>query len=284
MFERLLTDPLSRGLLTALAGPRFKMRGYNIRRMTGAYDPPPAHEWHRDSPGEFGIGIFLTDVPPREHAATALVPGSHFYPYDPRWNTMLPGAFRGFDRLKGRDRHARRLEAEKLGQAAGAYGKRGDFYLFINDVWHGREPNLHGSQTMVALLGAFPTEFPFPDAVPLPPPAVLEALPPVIREVVRQDQPPNEGRDTILHWMLSTRPPLRRVRGDVFYEARRERRFADLLSWPKRFVPAAKGLAMRVRGTVKLAAYYTRMYTWHALRWVYRRTLKRHHHADGAAR
>src|SRR5712692_4765163 len=29
MFEKILTDPLSRGLLTALAGRRFKMRGYN---------------------------------------------------------------------------------------------------------------------------------------------------------------------------------------------------------------------------------------------------------------
>jgi hypothetical protein len=282
MFERLLTDPVSRGLITALAGPRFKMRGYNVRRMTGAYDPPPAHEWHRDSPGEFGMGIFLTDVLPREHAATALVPGSHLFPYDPRWHTMLPGAFRGADVLKRRDAAARRLAAEKLQGASGAYGRRGDFYLFINDVWHGREPNLHGSQTMVALLGAYPTEFPFPDLVPMPPADVLDALPPAIREVVRQDQEPNTGKDSLLHWTLAARPPMTRVKGDVFYDAWRERRRADRLSW---LVPgsaarvAARAAAGKVRWAAKYARdfgpYYARLYPRLAARWVYRHALKR---------
>lgn len=120
MFERILTDPLSRGLLRAVVGERFKMRGYNIRRMSGAYDPPPAHEWHRNSRGEFFI--------------------------------------------------------------------------------------------------------------PLPSPEVIEKLSPAIQEVVRQDQPQNAARDTVVHQMLATR---RKARfRDPFYMARLERRIADAVSWP----------------------------------------------------
>ncbi len=300
LFEKILTDPLSRGLLTALAGPRFKMRGYNIRRMTGAYNPAPAHEWHRDSPGEFGIGIFLTDVLPGEHAATALVPGSHLFPFDPRWNTLFPGPYPGLQWFKGHNQMSRKLAQVALKDAAGAYGKRGDFYLFINDVWHGREPNLRGSQTMVSLCGAFPTEFPYPDKVPVPPPEVLERLSPVIREVVRQDQPPNDGRDSLLHWTLANRQKI--TLGDPFFAARLERKTADLVSaicmpgvWMGEhgrrgvryfifratrtgFVRAMASPALAayyVRKYFKLGVYYGRLYPRLGVRWVYRRTLKR---------
>lgn len=238
MFEKILTDPLSRGLLSKVAGERFKMRGYNIRRMSGAYDPPPAHEWHRDSPGEFCIGIFLTDVAPDEHGATALVPGSHRFPFDPRWNTLFSGPYRGFKLFLDKNRYSRRLAQTALKGASGAYGRRGDFYVFLNDVWHGRQPNLHGSQTMVALLGAFPTEFPYPDKVPLPAPEVLAKLSPAIQEVVRQDQPPNAARDTVIHQMLATRPTPRF--GDPFYMARLERKIADAASWP--YILYARGV------------------------------------------
>jgi putative 2OG-Fe(II) oxygenase len=230
MFEKILTDPLSRGLLDRVAGRRFKMRGYNVRRMTGAYDPPPAHEWHRDSPGEFCVGIFLTDVEPEEHGATALVPGSHRFPYDPRWNALFSEPYRGLKVFLRKNRYNRRLAQTALHGATGAYGRRGDFYLFLNDVWHGRQPNLHGRETMVALLGAFPTEFPYPDRVPMPPPDVVGALPGAIREVVRQDQPANETRDTFIHEMLDTRPQARFR--DPFYMARLERKVADAVSYP----------------------------------------------------
>ena len=303
LFEKILTDPLSRGLLTRVAGERFKMRGYNIRRMTGAYDPPPAHEWHRDSPGEFGIGIFLTDVAAEEHGATALVPGSHLFPFDPRWNTLFPGPYRGVEWFQRHNPMSRRLGAMALRHASGAYGKRGDFYIFINDVWHGRQPNLRGSQSMVALLGAFPTEFPYPDIVPMPSADVLERLSPAIREVVRQDQPPNEGRDTVLHWMLANRQKLRL--SSPFLGAWLERRMADALSFmvmPEAWAGGARrsglrgvlfraarsssrGLALVVfsprvaayyaRKYFKLGAYYARLYPRLTVRWVYRRTLKR---------
>jgi len=238
MFERILTEPLSRGLLRAVVGERFKMRGYNIRRMSGAYDPPPAHEWHRDSRGEFCIGIFLTDVAPEEHGATALVPGSHLFPFDPRWNALFSEPYRGLKVFLKKNRYSRRLAETALKGAAGAYGRRGDFYIFFNDVWHGRQPNLHGSQTMVALLGAFPTEFPYPDKVPTPSREVIERLSPAIQEVIRQDQPPNPSRDTVIHEMLATR---RKARfRDPFYMARLERKIADAASLP--YILYANGL------------------------------------------
>lgn len=270
LFEKILTDPLSRGFLRKVVGERFKMRGYNIRRMSGTYDPPPAHEWHRDSRGEFCIGIFLTDVAPEEHGATALIPGSHRFPFDPRWNALFSEPYRGLKLFLKKNRYSRRLAQTALKGASGAYGRRGDFYMFFNDVWHGRQPNLHGSQNMVALLGAFPTEFPYPDKVSMPSPEVIGKLSPVIQEVIRQDQPPNPTRDTVVHEMLDTRPKARF--GDPFYMAQAERKVADAASWP--FVRYARSLAL-VRHRLALTRHYARLavlvYGRNGARWVYRR-------------
>src|SRR5260370_29481800 len=71
MVERVLTDSLTSGILRRMGGRYLKFRGYNIRRMTGSYDPRPSfpkrsalpHEWHRDSPAALGIGIFLPHIP-----------------------------------------------------------------------------------------------------------------------------------------------------------------------------------------------------------------------------
>ena len=70
--------------------------------VTGSYDPGPMpslpkevtlpHDWHRDSPGEFGIGIFLSDVPDGGNGGTALMRGSHLFPYCPRWQALRPAA------------------------------------------------------------------------------------------------------------------------------------------------------------------------------------------------
>ena len=278
LFEKILTDPLSRGLLSNVAGQRFKMRGYNVRRMSGAYDPPPAHEWHRDSPGEFCVGIFLTDVEPEEHGATALVPGSHMFPFDPRWNALFSEPYRGLKVFLKKNKYSRRLAETALKNAGGAYGRRGDFYVFLNDVWHGRQPNLHGGQAMVALLGAFPTEFPYPDKVPMPAPEMLATLSPAIQEVVRQDQPPNASRDTVIHEMLARRRQLQF--GDAFYMARLERRIADAASWP--YVKYARGVTF-VRHRLALASHYAKMYGRHGARWVYRRARGRWPKSDAGA-
>lgn len=101
LVEQVLSDPLSSGVLKQLAGENIKFRGYNVQRMTGEPDPRPMigispnpHEWHRDSPGEFGIALFLEDIPGPENGATSLVPGSHYFPYCPRWNCLFGPPFK----------------------------------------------------------------------------------------------------------------------------------------------------------------------------------------------
>lgn len=205
LFEKMLTDPLTRPIIDELTGGNIKLRGFNIRRMTGAYDPPPSHEWHRDSTGEIGFGILLTDVGPGENAATSFVPGSHLFPYCPRWNnlfysapSLLPGLWKLslFNKLL-----ARRV----LRNATGGFGRQGDAYIFINDIWHGRQPNLKGQETMVVLIGAFPTDYEFPDRVVPPSEEILSKLPPTVAQVASCRLPANPPKSTILRRMLERR-------------------------------------------------------------------------------
>lgn len=98
MFEQFLTDPSAAAVLEAVAGKNLKLRGYNIRRMTGEYNPSPfhgepsslPHEWHIDSPGELCISFLFNDVPDQGNAATAFVPGSHTFPYRNVFSALLP--------------------------------------------------------------------------------------------------------------------------------------------------------------------------------------------------
>lgn len=245
MFETLLGDPGFGHVLRNVAGERIKLRGFNVRLMTGEWDPPPAHEWHRDSPGEIGLGILLTDVEPGVAGATALVPGSHEFPYDPRQKTLFPGPYAGLRQLAHFNPFARLLARSVLGPATGAAGSRGDAYFFVNDTWHGRQPNLRGACSMVVLIGAFPTEFPYPDEVPLPTAEVRAALPPRVAEALRQDQLPNADRTSYLHQLLAERA--RRPEPLLFRLARYERAFADVVSSA---VVRARGAARAVLGAV----------------------------------
>jgi hypothetical protein len=243
MVERVLTDSLTSALLRRMGGRYLKFRGYNIRRMTGRYDPGPSyprrsalpHEWHRDSPGEMGIGVFLSDIPEGGNAGTALVPGSHLFPYDPRWNTLFHCRYRaktlaysGIPFLARIAPFNRLLARSVLRQRQEGAGRCGDLFFFFNDVWHGRYPNLHGRQSMLMLLGAFPTDFPFPDEVTPPPAEVLAKLPLAVRLAASAQAPVNEERETLMHWMLANRRPLRPF--GLFSLARLERRIADRLS------------------------------------------------------
>jgi hypothetical protein len=244
LVEKILSDPFSGGALKELAGEQIKFRGYNIQRMTGAADPKPnigvapnPHEWHRDSLGEFGIALFLEDVPGPDNGATSLVPGSHYFPYCPRWNCLFGPPYKTryghsglnwflrhnfFNRLLGRNVVAK--------TATGAYGKQGDFYFFINDVWHGREPNINGRTGIKVMIGAFPADDPFPDKVVPPDDSVLAKLPPLVRRAAGQYAAvaSASNNDTILKRVRlhrsETRPAL------IFKLAQLERQFADVFS------------------------------------------------------
>ncbi|HWY88422.1 MAG TPA: hypothetical protein VNX28_17045 [Gemmataceae bacterium] len=240
--DKILTHPTTKGVLRRMVGEHVKFRGYNVRLMTGNYDPGPVpslpreltlpHDWHRDSPGEFGIGIFLSDVPEGGNGGTALMRGSHMFPYCPRWHTLLNSYWHttGASRIKGRPLFARfavfnRLLGKLLRRrAVEAGGTHGDCYFFFNDVWHGRYQNLHGRQTMIVLIGCFPTEFPFPDEVKQSARDVLDRLPESIRKGLTA-QPENKDKSTLVHWMLANRRPAMPL--GLFYLARLERILAN---------------------------------------------------------
>jgi len=240
--ERILTHPISAAVFRRMVGEHVKFRGYNIRLMTGNYDPGPApglppevtlpHDWHRDSPGEFGIGIFLSDVPEGGNGGTALMRGSHLFPFCPRWNTLLSTYWyvSAEPRIEGRPFFARFAPFNRLlgkllrRRATEATGRLGDCYFFFNDVWHGRYQNLHGRQTMIVLLGGFPTEFPFPDEVKAQPREVMDQLPASIRKGV-SPQPDNTDRSALVYWMLANRRRIWPL--GLFFMARLERILAS---------------------------------------------------------
>ena len=243
LVEKILRDPLSAGVLKELAGEHIKFRGYNIQKIT-AYDPKPnigvapnPHEWHRDSPGEIGIALFLEDVPGPNNGATSLIPGSHYFPYCPRWNCLFGPPYlrklyrRGFGPFLIFNYFSRMLAKRVvIKTATGAYGKQGDFYFFINDVWHGREPNIEGRTPIKVMIGAFPSDMPFPDKVVPPDQPTLMKLPPLVRRAAAQEAPASTGPapDTILKRILAHRR--NHEPAPIFKLAQLERKVADFIS------------------------------------------------------
>lgn len=230
MFETFLTHDLTKPVIEALAGKNFKLRGYNVRRMTGAYNPAPAHEWHRDSLGEFGFGILLTDIEPDENAATSFVPGSHLYPYCPRWNNLFYVPRNIIPWLVKIAPISKLLGKNVLKNHTAAFGKKGDAYIFINDTWHGRQPNLHGKEAMVVLIGAYPTDYEFPDKVTPPTADILAKLPPHVAAAASCKLPVNEMSDTILRRTIKNRIPVGTF--TLWRAAQIERKLVNLLSKP----------------------------------------------------
>jgi Phytanoyl-CoA dioxygenase (PhyH) len=233
-FEKIFTDPLTSKVLRGMAGEHVKIRDVNCRQMTGTIDDGdflnPPHEWHRDSLGEFGIGVFLNEVPSGDNAGTAVVPGSHKYPWCARWNVMfgdplylnrkglrgpkLLARFNIFSRLL----HHFYVQNKK---PIGVPGKPGDIYFFVNDIWHGRVPNLHGRRGMVVLAGGFPTDFPFPDSPDPFPDDIIKSVPPTYGRALARDLPINTDKNTVIHRMLANRRP--DSPSDLFWWARKER-------------------------------------------------------------
>jgi hypothetical protein len=124
---------------------------------------------------------------------------------------------------------ANRLLGRKIAkEATGAYGKQGDVYFFINDVWHGREPNIHGRSGIKVMIGAFPADDPFPDEVIPPDRAILAQLPPLVRRAAGQTAVPVAAGGTILKRVRVRQSESRP--GLIFTLARLERKFADVIS------------------------------------------------------
>jgi len=243
LVEKILSDPIAAGVLKELAGEGIKFRGYNIQCMTGKLDAKPAigvapnpHEWHRDSPGEFGIALFLEDVPGPNNGATSLISGSHFYPYCPRWNCLFGPPFttkkgtRGLNFFVRFNLASRILGRRILKKATGAYGKQGDFYFFINDVWHGREPNTEGRSGIKVMVGAFPADDPFPDSVVPPSEETLTKLPYHVRLAASQKAvvTPGSTNGTILKRLRKWRSE--HAPEPVFRMVQLERQFAEVVS------------------------------------------------------
>jgi hypothetical protein len=233
-YEKILTDPMSSELLRRTVGKNFKLRDVNCRYMTGSVDDGnflnPPHEWHRDSPGEFTIALFLNEVSPGDNAGTAVVPGSHKYPWCPRWNALFGAPFyisrkggRGPDTAPRFNIFSRLLHHffVKRQNAHGIFGKPGDFYIFLNDTWHGRVPNLHAERAMIVMAGGFPTDFPFPDEPAPFDSDMVNSLPPTYRRVAARDLPANTEKNSIIHRLAAER--LRERPTDLFWWSRKER-------------------------------------------------------------
>lgn len=241
MFETFLTHPVTRGVMNETLGPNMKLRGYNVRKMTGAVDQGPfpgkAHsiplEWHIDSPRETCISFLLNDIDSLNDSPTALIPGSHMFPYHPLHNTLF-----SYEKYPGHRFFLKHnLFNKLLGQrifakADGGTGKAGDVVIFINDTWHGRHPNLNGKQTMISLAGLFSSNDPYPDEVPVPSDEVLAKLPPQLRAVVDQSLPPNPNHEShYICQMQRDRKPVQPL--SLFHLAQVERKFAE---WASRFI------------------------------------------------
>jgi len=236
MVDKILTDPLTAAVLKKMVGSDIDFYGYNVRLMTGTYDPAPAHEFHRDSPGEMGIGILLTDVPSGNAAATAVVPGSHMYPYCSRWNTLFKNSCANYHSLTKLNKlllHSfpfNNILARKINKiATGVSGKKGDVYFFINDTWHGRQPNLEGRETMVLLIGGSSPDMKLHHAIKMPPAELMADLPESIRKAFcDRNKPQNPSEETIIKKMLANRKKAKFL--SLFYMARQERRLFDKIN------------------------------------------------------
>ncbi len=203
--EQLLTDPRLAELVEQTVGKNFKLRGYNIRHMTGEADNS-AMEWHRDNRGEFNFAILLNESDPTGDAATCYIPGSHLYPYCPFQTIHLASPYAAYHPKMGV--FSRRLARSITKRALAAHGGPGDVYLFIGDIWHGRQPNLRGNTGTVLFFAVFPSEIAFPShsTVEIPPADVMEKLPPGLRKIVAHTSVlPNHDRSAYLYRMEKRR-------------------------------------------------------------------------------
>lgn len=206
--SQLIREPRVAAVAEKMVGKHCKLRGYNIRHLTGTANNS-AMEWHRDNRGEFNFAILLNETAPEDDGATCYIPGSHLYPYCPFQTLHLRTPYARYSPKMGY--FSGRLLRKVTRQTRSAYGAPGDAYLFVGDVWHGRQPNLNGRTGTVLFFAVFPGEMPFPahSPVEIPEPQVMEALPPELRKIVQYDRvPANPDRSAYLYAMEERRQGL----------------------------------------------------------------------------
>lgn len=216
LIEKIITHPTIALLLKNTIGECYRLRVDLVRKATGKNDGSNGfkalpHTWHRDTPGEFTFGIFLDDmVAPFSGGTSVISGGTHLQPHHPLWDfmfepqsyttekhyaaqklTRLPSLFSQLGLLNQLAKKA------ALQKAVEIRGEAGDIYFFLNDVWHGRAPNLSGKSFMTIRFGGFPTDFPFKEDLPLP--AGIEKLPPTLKARYSQNQPINSKKDLLIH-------------------------------------------------------------------------------------
>ncbi|MDA8708021.1 phytanoyl-CoA dioxygenase family protein [Hellea sp.] len=213
MFDSVYIQDLMKGL----CGDNFRLRIDLIRRSSGENDHVAdfqlPHVWHRDTPGEFTYGIFFDDMPEHGGGGTAVIPGTHWDARDPRWDLMI-GEKKNMTRkhyLGNRpllfvpeDLSAKAKMNKRVSQKANASkveisGQMGDLYLFLNDTWHGRAPNISGKRWMISRVGGFATDFPFKDDIPLPEDA--HRLHGALETYYDRNPAPNTQTDTLFRRM-----------------------------------------------------------------------------------
>lgn len=241
MIDEVLTRPLTREFLRKAVGEHFRLRVDLCRRASGIHDTGPEgdipHTWHRDRPGEFTFGIFFDDLPDNESSATCGVPGTHMLPFNPIWDFIMrrpvfrsretyDSAYRYVLEFFAKHNHfGRRVRQYIDRHGRGMLGKRGDFYFFFNDVWHGRNPNLHGRPSIMVRVGGFASEYECPQDLNTP--IYGEDVPASIRAAYRADQPVNTDTDTILAKMKRSQASMQ---FNLFGMARAEKRMAAGIS------------------------------------------------------
>jgi hypothetical protein len=186
LWGEVFAHPAVQAFLTAIAGAAVRMRVDLVRLSTGIDDTVDGfqlpHAWHRDSPGEFTFGLFFDDFTRPGSGGTAVLPGTHWMPFNPIWDFVL-GSGRHYTSRANylRDECVwlpedlaeaavvnREYQASLAASAVEIGGGPGDLYFFFNDLHHGRAPNRTGERLMASRFGGFSAAFPFKDDVARP--------------------------------------------------------------------------------------------------------------------
>ena len=188
---------------------------------------------------------------PGENGATALVPGTHWSPIDPRWDTLFETPFRlskdpaksGLSFFLNWNIFNNIFRARSFKKVTGAFGKQGDVYFFPNgEVWHGRLPNMHGRRTMICLMGCSATTQESAQRPLETSKEVLSCLPARLAQGLGGPFEVNDATGTLIDHLYKTRGPASLFSLERW--AKLERRFAEWFSAQIRALSAYSGQAM----------------------------------------